>query len=227
MPIPFPPSRLPVLSLSLALLAAGCSSPGEQGDAGTDAPSDAPESFDAEPCAAGYLGDPSAPPDFTFQIVRADDSVAPLNDGDTVPLILPPQGGRVFFVGVRATNVDGCSLQLTGALRDLSTNAVRVDSRTVDLVATGDGWGVSGMATTNVTGAIADFSNVPVCPNEWSQTNIYGNVYGLEVTIQDRRGKMLTKKIHVTPQCAEPANLDECLCICKAGYVLGQPCGDM
>jgi hypothetical protein len=219
-------------ALAALLLSACSTSAGAADDGGTEdgAPADAGSdvaSFDGEPCATGYLGDPAAAPELDLQILRADESVSALNDGDTVPMILPPQGGRVIFVGVHATNVDGCSLQLTGALRDLSTQAVRVDSRTVDLVATGDGYGVSGAPMTTVSAAIANFSNVPLCPNEWSPTDLYGNVYGLEVTIQDRRGKQLTKKIHVIPQCGEPQNLDQCLCICKGGYVLGMPCGDM
>ncbi|HEX3345692.1 MAG TPA: hypothetical protein VHS09_14010, partial [Polyangiaceae bacterium] len=127
---------------------------------------------------------------------------------------------------VHATNVDGCGLQLTGALRDLTTQEVRVDSRTVNLVDTGDGYGASGTPTTTASTAVTSFSNVPVCPNEWSPTNIDGTVYGLEVTIVDRGGRTLTKKIHVTPTCAQPENLAECTCICQGGYVLGQSCAD-
>ena len=179
-----------------------------------------------EPCTVGFLGDEAGAPDFQMQVLLADETVAVLNDGDSVPMILPPQGGRVVFVGVRATNVDGCGLQLTGALRDLTTQQVRVDSRTVNLVDTGDGYGVSGTPSTSVSTAISNFSNVPVCPNEWSPTNVYGTVYGVEVTIQDREGRKVTKTIHVTPECGQPDNLDECLCICKGGYILGESCGD-
>ncbi|HEY3816996.1 MAG TPA: hypothetical protein VGL81_07495 [Polyangiaceae bacterium] len=179
-----------------------------------------------EPCPVGFLGSDAAAPDFDMQVLLADETVAALNDGDTVPMILPPQGGRVIFVGVRATNVDGCGLQLTGALRDLSTQQVRVDSRTVNLIDTGDGYGVSGTPSTAASAAVSDFSNIPVCPNEWSSTNIYGTVYGVEVTIQDREGRTLTKKIQVTPECGQPENLEECLCICKGGYILGESCMD-
>ena len=190
-------------------------------------PSVSPGAGDAsEPCAAGFLGSDAAAPEFDIQVVEADESVAPLTNGDAVPMIFPPQGGRVIFVGVHATNVDGCALQLTGALRDLTTQEVRVDSRTVDLIPTGDGYGVSGVPGDAGAANIADFSNIPVCPNEWSPTNIYGTVYGLEVTIQDREGRTLTNKIQVTPQCGQPENLEECLCICKGGYILGESCAD-
>jgi hypothetical protein len=173
-----------------------------------------------------YLGVEGGAPDFDLLVLEADDTIAPLADGASVPMIQPPQGGRVVFVGVRATNVDGHGLQLTGALRDLATQEVRVDSRTVNLVDTHDGYGASAAPGASAAAAIASFANVAVCPNQWSSTNLYGNVYGLEVTIQDREGRTVTKKIKVTPECGEPDNLAECLCICQAGYILGQSCVD-
>jgi hypothetical protein len=204
--------------LAGAMAACSPSSPASPpSDAGPD---------DGEPCATGFLGDPSGTPDLQILALHADDSVVPVADGDRVPMIFPPQGGRVIFVGVRATNIDGCAVQLQGALRDLATQQVRFDQRTVNLTPTGDGWGTTGQANEPLAAAISDFSNVPLCPNEWSQTNLYGNAYGLEVTVQDRGGRMLTKTLHVVPECGEPSNLAACLCICKAGYVLGQACPD-
>jgi hypothetical protein len=200
-------ARLRILA-ALSLILAACSGQHDAGDAGL------PEEL---------LGDGGAP-DFDFLVIQADNTVSPLADGGTVPLIKPVQGGRVIFAGVRATNVDGNALQITGALRDLETQQVRFDSRTIDLTPTGDGWGVSG--TFGASSAISNFSNVAVCPNEWSSTNIFGTTYGLEITIVDRRNRQLTKAIHVTPQCAEPMNEAECLCICKGGYVLGEMCAD-
>ncbi len=197
---------MPVVAASLAL--AACSASHATSDAGP------PEEF---------LGDGGAP-DFDFLVLQADDTVTPLADGGSVPLIMPPQGGRVIFAGVRATNVDGAALQLTGALRDLKTRQVQFDSRTIELIPTGDGWGVSATAQEPASSAIANFSNVPVCPNEWSSSDIFGNTYGLEVTIKDRRGRQLIKAIRVIPECGEPMNLAECLCMCKAGYVLGETC---
>jgi hypothetical protein len=211
---------VPLSLLPLLPLLACSTSSASAGDGG---PPDSPG--EAATCpSVGFLGDEAGAPDFDMQILEADQSVAALVDGDTVPMILPPQGGRVIFVGVRATNVDGCGLQLTGAVRDLTTQQVRVDSRTINLIDTHDGYGVSGMQSTSVSSAIPNFSNVALCPNEWSPTNIYGTVYGLEVTIQDRGGRQLTKKIHVTPACGQPENLSDCLCLCKGGYVLGESC---
>ena len=204
------------VALATALVAVGCGPLASTGDDGSD----------GEPCPAGFLGDTDAAPDFDLQVVLPDYTVAPLEDGGSAPMLLPPQGGRVVFVGVHATNVDGCGLQLTGALRDLTTRAVMVDSRTIDLVPTGDGWGTSAPAGGPVSGAIASFSNVPACPNQWSATDLFGAPYGLEVTIADRRQRSLTKKVVVFPECAQPENLAQCLCICRAGYFTGQACDD-
>jgi hypothetical protein len=203
-------------ALTAACLAmAACSSPARS-DAGP---------LDAEPCAAGFLGDGGAP-DFEFQVVLADGAVATIEDGGVVPLLFPPQGGRVIFAGVRATNIDGCALQLTGALRELATSKVMFDRRTINLTATGDGWGASATSSQSTSGAIASFSNIPTCPNQWSTTDVYGHSYGLEMTIHDRAQRELTKKIQVTPECGQPENLAECLCICKGGYGTESRCGD-
>lgn len=202
--------------LAAALGAIACEPPAASGMDGSD----------GEPCPTGFLGDADAAPDFDIQVVLPDYTVASLEDGGSAPMLLPPQGGRVVFVGVRATNLDGCGLQLTGALRDLTTRAVMIDSRTINLVPTGDGWGTSAPTSAPVSGGIASFSNVPVCPNQWSASDLFATAYGLEVTVADRRQRQLTKKIVVYPACAQPENQAQCLCICRAGYVSGQACGD-
>jgi hypothetical protein len=142
----------------------------------------------------------------------------PLKEGDMVTLAFPPQGGRVIFAGVRATNLDACGVELGGAVRDETTMEVRLDTRTVNLLPSGDGWGSSDPSD------VSTFSNIPVCPNEWSKTNIYGTQYRLELTITDRSGRTASQSLDVTPECSEPANATECLCICKGGYVLGESC---
>jgi hypothetical protein len=201
------------VTLGVVLAAAACSSPS------------LPDAGKTDTCPVGFLGDEAGAPEFDIQVLLADDTVVIVRDGDSVPMLLPPQGGRVVFVGVHATNVDGCALQLTGALRDLTSDNASVDSRTINLTATGDGWGASA-ASASSPGGIGSFSNVPACPNNWSATNLYGHSYGLEVTIRDRAKRELTKKIAVTLACGQPENLGECLCICSAGYVLGQACND-
>jgi hypothetical protein len=198
-------SRLTAVLLSALVPAAfGCSS-----------------SSSSAPCTTGFLGSESQPPQLEIVIVHADDSVTTAVDGGRVDVIQPPQGGRVIFAGARATNVDGCGVQLTGALRNETSRQVRFDMRTVNLEATGDGWGTSG--TSILSGSISNFANVPVCPNQWSSTDVVGNPYQLEVDLLDRRGRTAKAVLEVTPYCAEPATAAYCACTCAAGYN-GQPC---
>ena len=214
--------------LACALALAGCSTPGfsPADDAGVlDAPApDAP----LFACPAGFLGDPSLEPTLEIHVLRVDGNDVPLADKDDVPLIFPPQGGRVVFVGARATNLDGCGIQLTGAIRDESTRQVRVDARTVNLNPTGDGWGTTAAESADggggLSAALSSYSNVPLCPNQWASTDVFNHPFELTVTLKDRNKRTATKTIHVTPRCAEVENVDECLCICRLGYVLGQKC---
>jgi hypothetical protein len=179
---------------------------------------------DPVPCSAGFLGDAGSPVDFEFLAVDPAYDAVTLDDGGALSILTPPQGGRVVFVGVRATNLDSCGVQLTGAVRDPTTQQVRFDMRTVNLIATGDGWGVTGPIGASVSGTVSNFANIPVCPNQWSTMDVDGNPYALEVTLTDRGGRTVEKKIQVTPGCGEPATLAECQCICGAGYVLGSVC---
>lgn len=187
-------------------------------------PTVTPDAAPPPACGLDYLGDRNKDVAFEFRVVGGDGVDMPLSNGDDAPLIFPPQGGRVVFVGVRAQNLDPCAVQLTGALRDLSTRQVRVDSRTVNLIPDGKGWGTSGTAGQSITAAVSNYSNIPLCPNQWSATNVFGTQYQLEVTLKDHDKKTITKTILVTPRCAEPGNASECLCICKGGYVLGESC---
>jgi hypothetical protein len=179
---------------------------------------------DPVPCSAGFLGDAGSPVDFEFLAVDPNYDAVTLDDGGALSILTPPQGGRVVFVGVRATNLDSCGVQLTGAVRDPTTHQVRFDMRTVNLIASGDGWGVTGPVGASVSGTVANFANIPVCPNQWSTTDVDGNPYALEVTLTDREGRTVEKSIQVTPGCGEPATLADCQCICRAGYVLGSAC---
>ena len=207
-----------VLLAPLAFFALGCpeNPPAQPNDSGPPAP-------DAE-CAAGVLGDVTKDIAFDFRVLHIDGTDNPVNDGEDVALILPPQGGRVVFVGVRATNLDGCAVTLTGAIRDETSNQAVFDKRTVNLTATGDGWGTSGAAVQSISAAREAYANVPLCPNQWATTDIFDHEFKLEVTLEDRAKRKLMKSIRVTPRCAEPDKRAECLCICKQGYVLGEKC---
>jgi hypothetical protein len=169
-------------------------------------------------CQLAFLGSASKAPELEVLVLGTDGVSTPLVDGGTVPLVTPPQGGRVVFLGVRATNMDPCAVKLTGAIRDPATKQVRIDGRTINLAPVGDGYGVS------VDSDIATFANVPVCPNEWASTDAYDHSFEVELTLVDRGGREATSSALVTPKCAEPQNAAECACICKQGYILGESC---
>jgi hypothetical protein len=222
--LPLNPSGARAVCIAAALSAVSCS-PGHDQNASDGG---GPECAASQPsgCTVGFLGDAAAAPEFEFLALGADGAVSLLADGGTLPILVPPQGDRYVFPGVRATNIDGCQLELTAVLRDLSTRKIAFEHRFITLVSTGDGWGVSGVSGESIAVSAANFANVEVCPNLWSSTDIYGHQYGLEVMIQDQECRQATNKIDVTPECAEPANAAECLCLCKFGYVVGQPCDD-
>lgn len=74
---------------------------------------------------------------------------------------------------------------------------------------------------------IGDYSNVPLCPNQWASKDIYDQPFELEFLVTDKNQKTTTKKITVTPRCAEPGEKESaCRCLCRNGYVLGEACGE-
>lgn len=166
-------------------------------------------------CPGGFLGGST---DTQLEVFARGPlgEALPLSDGANVPLLNAPQGGYVAFIGARATNLDSCQVTLTGSVRDLANGQVRLDERTINLEPDSTGWGQSNIDQ------IASLANVPLCPNEWSGTDIYAAPYGLTVSVQDAQGHTASKTIQVHFTC--PENSD-CACLCKAGYVLGQPCG--
>lgn len=213
---------MPGLALLLAL--AGCPEDGTQIaplDGGVESSST---------CPAGYIGDPELPAELELRALRADGTDVALGAGEDLAVLLPPQGGRVAFVGVRARNVDGCGLQVVGALRDPVTKQLRLDGRTVNLRREPDGWGTTGRGTTtNIedSAEIGDYSNIPLCPNQWAERDVFDQTFELEVVVTDRKKKTVSKKIDVVPRCAEPGAKEvACRCLCRNGYVLGETCGE-
>ena len=206
----------PLVALAIACVSHQGEAPSDGGlDSGVDSSDSSP---DGNVCGLGFLGDPSNDIELHVTARAPDGTSSEIQDGSTVTLTFPPQGGRVLFIGVRANNINPCAVQLSGALRDLTSKEVRLDSRTVNLIKASDGFG------TSADNDISTFANVAVCANEWSAVDLYGQPYDLIVSVTDFTGRMASKTVRVTPQCAEPGRVAECMCICKAGYVLGQAC---
>jgi hypothetical protein len=210
-------SALAVLVASLAIALAGCSTGSGGGTTTTDGGADVV----VPGCALGFLGTPGKPVE--MKVTARGAAMTPADevaDGGRVPLILPPQGGRVIFVGIEATNLSACGVTLTGSLRDTANKQVRVDARTTNLLPRGDGWGTSDAED------ISTFSNIPLCPNEWASTDAFEQPFELTLDVKDPAGNHGTTKMTIVPFCGEPQYMAECLCTCKKGYVLGQACND-
>lgn len=206
-------SRSRVWALTLLIFAAGCPDESE----GTTTTSSS-SSTGVPACTLPFLGDETKEPEIEIFYQGADLADHTCEPGGSIDIVEPPQGGRVIFVGVRATNVDPCGVTLTGALRDLSNMQVRFDTRNLNLLAEGNGYGRSS------PGDIAAYSNIPVCHNTWTESDIFDETFGLEVTLKDRRGEQVMKTLQVVPVCAEPTNEAQCRCICGGGYMLGDAC---
>lgn len=214
-----PPSILAAIAViaGTALSVLGCP------DNPTEPPSDAGADADAPACTLEYIGDKAA--DIEVEVLTLDPSYAasPLMDGGDASILIPPQGGRVVFAGVRAKNLDPCGVRLAGAVRDPATMKVMIDTRIVNLDATSDGWGQSDPTD------ISTFSNIPVCGNNWAtETDIFDQTFQLVVSVRDRDGKKKEVTTNVVPRCDEMKIEDgidiqaQCLCLCKAHYVTGE-----
>jgi len=203
------------LGFLLALAVGGCGSD-EGGDSGGSAGGGG--SGGNSSCGLGFLGDEQKPVELKVTVRGADLVSKELANGGEAPMILPPQGGRVIFVGVRVTNLSPCGVELSGTLRDKGSGETRLDARVVNLKPTGDGWG------TSTDSDISTFSMIPTCPNQWASTDVFGHTFELTVSVTDKGGRTAEAKLDVVPTCAEPANQAECTCQCTKGYTLGQTC---
>jgi hypothetical protein len=133
-------------------------------------------------------------------VVRTPDGhTEEVRAGGAIPLIEPPQGGQVVFVGVRARNLDGCGVVITATLRDPCTDGViGVEARPVDLTVSPNGWGEP-----SAPADIASFANVPVCPSSAATRGLDGQRYVLEVDVRDRDKRTAHARLEVIPTCTE------------------------
>src|SRR5438105_2079917 len=135
-----------------------------------------------------------------------------LHDGDRVPLILPPQGGKVILVGVRGTNVS-CDLKINAGVFDDCQTPARVLGREGRLIE---------LAHTDGTPAeptqLNDYANIPMCPSVSSSRDIDEQPYRVEIRVTEvQRTNEAAPRTHVfdlaiTPFCSQPDVLDECRC---------------
>lgn len=178
-----------------------------------------------EPQPPCIIGDENAEAEIVLVYRTVDGEVADLVDGQEVPLILPPQGGKVTLIGVRAKNVT-CRLLVNGSLSNslCGGNLIGVEGRPVDLEVREDGFGYPAAADT-----LQNYSNIAVCPNASSTRDGDGQPYALQIRATEiRRLDEETARTHVltatvTPVCAEPEFFDQCTCTCDADFINGVP----
>jgi hypothetical protein len=174
---------------------------------------------DPPPCHDRFIGDAHLQPEATPLVT--DGTSGALTDiaaGDHLPLERPPQGGFVLYLGLRARNLDGCGVKLSGQLRDPDTNhELAFDARTIDLVPTADGWGVPDARQ------FANFANVPACP-DYGTEDIRDRALTLSLTVTDKQKRSANATLPVVPSCtlADPDLQFQCTCECAANYSLGK-----
>lgn len=173
-------------------------------------------------CKTGILGDPARP--VQLELVRLDEdrAVRDVAACGSVDVVKPPQGGKVVFIGLRATNLDGCGIDLNAAIRDPATRQViGAEERTVNLVpiAGRPGWGETSSAGDFENVGVDNFANIAVCPNVTAR-DLQRQPQLLDVKITDKAGRVGRAQAVVVPRCAQkdPVVLAECECTCEAGY---------
>lgn len=194
--------------VALSLLLAGCPKP----------PPPPPPS-----CAAA-LGDPTQPMRLEPVYIGVDARVRDLVGCGPIDIVPPPQGGQVFYVGVRATNLDGCGALIEAALRDPESGGILgADRRTVNLVSLSSrpGWGTTGTDGDLVTAGFSDFANITICPNV-NGRDIQRLAGRLEITLKDVHGQRATIALDVMPRCAQrdPVGNALCECTCAANATM-------
>ncbi len=169
-------------------------------------------------CTLAPIGDPTKPIEMELVYLDVKKEIQPLADGGAIPMIVPPQGGWVVFIGARVNHIDPCGVTIKGVLRDTGNDQVRLDERTTKLITDAGGWGGP------EAGDISTVANIPTCPNQWASAALDDVPIELTYSVKERGGRTVSKTIQVVPECAEPLYKNACMCQCSAHYVLGASC---
>ncbi len=183
------------------------------------------------PCE-DFFGDEAQEAQVQLVYRTVDGGVAVMDENTEIPLLLPPQGGKVLLIGVRARNLDLCALGISTAIHDECTaldggfgRIVGREGRPLRLVPSDDGWAYPDRPDT-----LTNFSNVPACPNSAFSRDIDGEPYLVRARLLDRSSlpqRDYIAEAHIIPVCAEPEHLGECTCQCDADFILGQECAEL
>lgn len=142
-----------------------------------------------------------------------------LTPGMELPLLRPPQGGFVAFVGMRARNVNACRAQTSGRLLNASTREeLAIDKAgltTTNLIKGPDGWLRPDAAS------ISAFPNIAPCPN-FKAAPVEGVTVLLDLSLLDSAGRRVGVEIPVVPTCAPGLDEETCRCQCQPSFMLGR-----
>jgi hypothetical protein len=165
-----------------------------------------------------FVGSPGATPEIQL-IHRTDDGFRVMSDGDAIPIVTPPQGGKVILPGVRARNLR-CTVQITATLVDPCDAAtISLESRPIVLAEGDDGWAVPADPV-----SLSSYANLQTCPRPGAGRDLEGEEYRLRIQVRDEEGRQAAAEMRVTPTCGEDFALVECQCECDRDYQLGQAC---
>ena len=163
------------------------------------------------------LGDPDAPAQ--LEILHRDGDYVTTTPGSRVPITRGPQGGWLMYFGARATNLDGCKVDITTSFRDVvDGQLLKVDRRATILDDTGDGWGGTRASRIAV---------LPMCPQITATRDLYDQPYEVTVTLDDAYGQHASQSIVIVPTCPDPDVTGRCKCECDWAYAVGADCSGL
>ncbi len=173
---------------------------------------------DATPCR---VGDVSADPTVELIYRTADGTMAPLADGAVLPLMSPPQGGKIVLVSMRVRDAELCGATIQAALRDPCTNRILgIERRPVAWRFADDGFAEPAQPQ-----ELSDFVNLPLCPNAGAADDLDGHIYQLEMRFYETPdAQPIERLLDVTLSCDDELDPDGCKCECDADYELGGAC---
>jgi hypothetical protein len=176
---------------------------------------------EADPCAGGAAaGELDA--GVELEIVVQRDCVAdPVSEGATIPVIEPPQGGKVVIAGARVRNIVNKGVKLSGWLRDPASERVYgLVIQPVRLDLGSDGW-----LSPRDPASIDNYANISACPMANLPRDVHGEPWVLGIRVEDCAGRSAERQITVTPTCAPPDPLrcipevsTSCECECDMNY---------
>jgi hypothetical protein len=176
-----------------------------------------------------FYGDEGQEPEGELVFLGDDFTMQDLVSGQAVPLMLPPQGGKVVFIGARLRNMDLCSLQANGGVFDDCPAQPRIIGRSgsgVQMVVND----AAGLAEPAAPTTVNNYLHIPLCGNFSSSRDIDGEPYRLEVRFSDRARRSLVLRADITPFC--PTTLGDeafarCTCECDADFGFEGDCDDI